>query len=354
MTILSGNESESESLIGTTLLSRVNNAVLSPERNHSFGYGDVMEICKTIASSIARQDNNGGHVGMLIQFRDMLQGKRDVGVGLEESSFEDTFRTYISSFTRHVSRDTLPFSQSQDERGYIQEINNGDAPLTPQGRVRVNGGRIREKRLMTMREQCLRGTKKMKSLTSSKPRAIKCSFCLLVGHKKGSAKCAAFTTLEACFVNSKDAKDKWSMRLGCQKLHKVELPSLALRRSFGDMDWATRSTIPNEVLHLVLLRCYYSPAHAEYQAKKVSVYKKTKSHEMVNIPSMEDNVVELLLLKEGALHYMGDGAFSRSPCFLLVSTVRQWIVSNCKKSTSRYLLTCLPGASTSEQTENTY
>ena len=245
-------------------------------------------------------------------------------------------------------------SQSQDETGTTHEIIFEHAPLARQGTLRRHGGRIKEKRLMPIREQILRGEKKARSLSSSKPRAIKCSFCMLVGHKKGSAKCAAFTELEACFVNHQEARDKWSTRLGCPKLHKVELPSCALRRSFADMTWATKSYIPEEVQHLVLLRCYYSPAHAEYQEKKVSLYKKTKNNEMVNLPSMEDNVVELILLKEGALRYTGNGAFKQSPCFLLVSTVRQWIVSNCKKSTSRYLLTCLPGTPPKDLTSNTY
>jgi hypothetical protein len=60
-------------------------------------------------------------------------------------------------------------------------------------------------------------------------------------------------------------------------------------------------------------------------------------------PSMEENIVRVVLLAEGAKRVLDEEA--ESSCFLLVRTVREWIRNNCKKTNQKYLLNSLPKSS---------
>jgi hypothetical protein len=109
-----------------------------------------------------------------------------------------------------------------------------------------------------------------------------------------------------------------------------------------------RPVIPPEVHHVVLVGCFYSNDHVDYMANKISLYRETGRNNLAP-PSMEYNVVEIILLLEGGQRYQDQG----SPCFMLVKTVREWIVKNFRKTGSKYVLNSLPKAALNN-IENTY
>jgi hypothetical protein len=121
----------------------------------------------------------------------------------------------------------------------------------------------------------------------------------------------------------------------------VEWPSPAQRRLFPT-SVNVDAVIPLEVHHIVLVRCFYSRAHVEYRDERLSQHRETP-------PSMEFNVVEIVLLVEGAGRYEGLG----SSCFMFATTVRDWISKNYKKTGSKYVLNSIQKAALNN-IENTY
>jgi hypothetical protein len=301
----------------------------------SITFGDIMAISKDIASCILKRNDIPTQVGMLLQLRENLVAAPHGTAFHDDSvSFEDIFHVHLSAFTRHNTN--RAFTASENEEGKLQE-----APLRRQGPPRQQGGRLPVKRLKSNQEKAVQGLPIQgdRPLTQSKPRLAVCSFCCMTGHKRGSTACTAYAKLRTTFLSYDNDFQRWSTRLGDPTLHLVEIPSQALVRSFANnVDFT--AVIPQEVHHIVLVRCYYSRAHVDYMSTRVSQYKETRQKDLLTPPSMEFNVVEVILLLEGALRHpdLGD------PCFMLVKTVRQWIFKNYKKTGSKYLLNSLPKA----------
>jgi hypothetical protein len=120
-------------------------------------------------------------------------------------------------------------------------------------------------------------------------------------------------------------------------LHLVDAPSATQIKSMKNVDW--QAPIPREVHHVVLLKCYYSRAHLEYQTRKWSRYRDVERQDFPP-PSLEDNVMQVILLCEGAVKYQEHP----QPCFMRVSTVKDWISTNCKQTTYKYILSRLQSA----------
>jgi hypothetical protein len=76
-------------------------AAAEKEAVKSFTSNDIMEICKDISGEIVKRPDLSTHVGMLLQFRSKLKnGGGDAG-SVESCSYEDTFLTYATAFSRH-------------------------------------------------------------------------------------------------------------------------------------------------------------------------------------------------------------------------------------------------------------
>jgi hypothetical protein len=166
------------------------------------------------------------------------------------------------------------------------------------------------------------------------------------GHRKGNASCKAFTALGAQFISHLDYFAKWQNKLGDPMFHLVETPTDTQIKSMKNVDW--EASIPRGVHHVVLLKCYYSKAHVEYKTRKLSRYRDMERHDFPP-PSLEANVMQVILLCEGAVEYQQEP----QPCFMLVSTVKGWISNNCKKSSHKYIISRLQKANFTN-TNNTY
>jgi hypothetical protein len=263
----------------------------------SYSYRDVLAICQGIASHISKRSDAATHVGILLQFEEALRDGRVDGT----RSFEQTFRTHVSAFTRNAGN-SVSFMHSQNEAG--EPVLPSQPPLTARGIPRdENSGRLPTKRLKTAKAMHMmkRGTKRNRgtcpstsgpmALLNSTPKDSVCSFCKLRGHRKGSASCEAFTKLKATFVDYKEIS-MWSCCLGSPSTHAVEIPSTALTIIFAEVDWL--ADIPKEVVHVVLLQCY----HSKYATQRM-----TSTHEDTpnpNLLSVDDNIVKVVLLAEGA------------------------------------------------------
>jgi hypothetical protein len=83
-------------------------------------------------------------------------------------------------------------------------------------------------------------------------------------------------------------------------------------------------------------------------ANKISQYRDTGRNDLAP-PSMEYNVVEIILLVQGAQSFQESG----SRCFMFVNTVREWIAKNFRKTGSKSVLNSLPKAALNN-IDNTY
>jgi hypothetical protein len=239
------------------------------------------------------------------------------------------------------------FTGTQNEQGELE--NRPQRPLKKQGTPREQGGRLPLKRLKSNQEKAVRGIpikSTQSSLVIATPRTQKCTFCGLTGHRKGNASCKAFTALKAQFISHQDYFANWHNKLGDPRLHLVDTPSATQIKSMQNVDW--QATIPREVHHVVLLKCYYSREHLEYQTRKWSRYR-DMDRQHFSPPSLEDNVMQVIFLCEGAVEYQQD----TQPCFMLVSTVKGWISHNCKKTSNKYIISRLQQAHFTN-TNNTY
>jgi hypothetical protein len=304
---------------------------------NSVNFNDIMVICKDLASFILKRKDIPTQVGMLLQWTQNLRSVPQ-GTDLQDATdFEEIFNVHMSAFSRHKSSSNNLFTATQNEDGVLQQ-----EPLKRQGPPREQGGRLQFKRMKSNQEKFVRGL----SLAQSKPRKSSCSFCCLPGHKKGAPACVAYTALRCTFLTHGDDFQRWSTGLGDPRLHLVESPSPALQRSFTKVGLPVE--IHPDVHHVVLVRCYYSKEHVDYMATKMSQYRDSGLSQRAP-PSLEYNVVEVILLKQGAQSH-GD---SGSTCFMFVKTVRDWIVKNFRKSGSKYVLNSLPKAALND-VENTY
>jgi hypothetical protein len=311
----------------------------------SITFGDVMAICQDLASCILKSKDIPTQVGMLLHQRDNLRSVPQITNSLEEVDFEEIFNVHFSAFTCHKSSRNDLFTATQSENGVLQA-----PPLKSQGPSRRLGGAPPKKRRKPAEEMILQGIRipgTRKPLADSRNRKSKCSFCCLTGHSRGQAKCDAFTALKSTFLRYDEDFQKWSKRLGDPRLHLVEWPSPLQIRSFEKVNWD--AAIPREVHHVLLVGCFYSKAHVEYKSVRQSQYREIGKND-VTPPSMEFNVVEVVLLVQGAGRYESLG----SPCYMLVNTVREWIVKNFRKSSSkRSVLNSIRKAALNDTT-NTY
>jgi hypothetical protein len=236
----------------------------------------------------------------------------------------------MSAFSLHKSTTNNLFTATQNEDGVLQP-----EPLKRQAQPREQGGRLSTKRMKSNQEKAVR--KLPIALTQSKARQPACSFCCLTGHKKGAATCVAYSALKCTFLSHGKDFPRWSTGLGDPHLHLVETPSQAQQRFFGTVD--LEAVIPPDVQHVVLVRCFYSKEHVDYMATRMSQYRDT-GRNILAPPSLEYNVVEVILLVEGARSYHDSG----SGCFMFVKTVREWISNNFRKTGSKYVLNRLPKA----------
>jgi hypothetical protein len=296
-----------------------------PEVETSYSYRDVMEICQNIASHISKRKDAATQVGILLQFEDAL---RDGG-GDSTRSFEDTYRTHVSAFTRHA-RNSGSFMHSVNEDG--EPVIPSQPPLMARGiRRDQHSGRLGKKRLTTAKAKAMTNNKRSHaSLLDSGPRTSVCSFCKSQGHKKGTGNCDTFTALKSTFVDKNEIA-VWSSHLGDPSFHAVEIPSNAVIRILSHVDMSTG--IPKEVHHILLLKCFYSRNHTEILNSKRSTYKDNPNFVP---PSVDHNILEVVLLTEGARRLSDE-----TSCFLQVSEVKQWIRTNCKKSNRKFLLNSL-------------
>jgi hypothetical protein len=109
----------------------------------SDSYRDVLAICQGIASHISKRADAATHVGILLQFEEALRDERVDST----RSFEDTFRTHVSTFTRNAGN-SVSFMHSQNEAG--EPVVPSQPPLTARGIPRdENSGRLPTKRLKT-------------------------------------------------------------------------------------------------------------------------------------------------------------------------------------------------------------
>jgi hypothetical protein len=319
------------------------------EAARSFTFCDIMNIGRNIASCIVKRRDIPMQVGMLLQYQDFLMaGSRQAcDSNTAPVPFDETFRAHISSFARHTNKGISLFMETQNEQGELEK--RTQSLLKKQGTPRDQGGRLPLKRLKSNQEKAVRGIP-IKSVQSSlvvaKPRTQKCSFCGLSGHRRGHETCKAFTALKAQFVSHEDDFEMWKMRLGDPMFHLVEAPSATQIKAMKNVDW--KAPIPKVVHHVVLLKCYYSKAHLEYKSRKMSQYRDMEGQDLPP-PSMEYNVMQVILLCEGAVDYQEH----HQPCFMLVSSVKDWISTNCKKTTHKYILSSLKSG-TLTNNNNTY
>jgi hypothetical protein len=297
----------------------------------SVNFNDIMVICKDLASFILKRKDIPTQVGMLLQWTQNLRSVPQ-GTDLQDATdFEEIFNVHMSAFSRHKSSTTNLFTATQKEDGVLQA-----EPLRSQGPPREQGGRLKRKRLKSNQEKAVRGLPI--ALSQSTPRIKACSFCCLTGHNKGTAACDAYTALRSTFLIHDTDFQRWSTGLGDSRLHLVESPSQAERRLFHQIDFDA-AVIPPEVHHVVLVKCFYSKEHVEYMSTRMSQYREIGRNNLAP-PSMEYNVVEVILLVKGAQSYEDSG----SSCFMYVKTVREWIVSNFKKTSKKFVLNRLPKA----------
>jgi hypothetical protein len=316
---------------------------------NSVNFSDIMVICQDLAHCILKSKDIPTQVGMLLQWTENLKSVPQ-GTDMHEAvAFAETFNVHMSAFSRHKSTANDLFTTTQNEDGVLQSD-----PLRRQGQQRHQGGRLLTKRLKTNKEKAMRGLPigKVKrglpiALSQSTPRQSACSFCCLPGHKRGANSCLAYRALKCNFLNHDNDFQRWSTRLGDPNLHLVVTPSRAEMTLFGRVDLT--AVIPPAVHHVVLTKCFYSKDHVEYMRNKYSQYRATGRNELTP-PSMEYNVVEVILLVKGAQRYQKD---SNTPCFMFVKTVREWIVKNYKKTGNKYVLNSLAKAALND-IANTY
>jgi hypothetical protein len=306
---------------------------------NSVKFNDIMVICKELASSILKRKDVPTQVGMLLQWTQNLKSVPQ-GTDMHEAvDFEEIFNIHMSAFSRHKATTNNLFAATQSEDGVLQR-----EPLRRQGPPREQGGRLPVKRKKSNQEKAARGLPI--ALSQSRARPSACSFCCLTGHKKGAASCVAYSALRCTFLNHGSDFQRWSTGLGDPRLHLVESPSPAEIRLFGKVDF--EAGIPTEVHHVVLVRCFYSKEHVQYMATRISQYREI-GRSNLSPPSMEYNVVEVILLVEGAQRYVD----SESRCFMFVKTVREWIGKNFRKTGNKYVLNSLPKAALNN-IDNTY
>jgi hypothetical protein len=83
-------------------------------------------------------------------------------------------------------------------------------------------------------------------------------------------------------------------------------------------------------------------------ATRISQYRESERSNLAP-PSLEYNIVEVILLVKGAQRYQDSG----SQRFMFVKTVREWIARHFRKTGSKYVLNSLPKAAVNN-VENTY
>jgi hypothetical protein len=314
-----------------------------------------MEISKRLCSAIVKSGDIPNLMGRMLQLTDDAEavchggGKNSL---IQQVSSVETFTNYQSQFSRNLLQgvgDEL-FATTQGTATRVWD------PLQKQGtRSRgEGGGRPPTKRLKTNKEKAMLQSKKpgggklSQALTCSQPSESKCSFCCLTGHRKGQASCDTFTALQTTFITyAQSTEQQWARRLGDQTMHYVEMPSMALRQTFSRLN-LNQAVIPREVHHVLLRRCFFSRVHMDFIEEKRSAYK--HNDRIIVPPSVEDNVLEVSLYREGGLQY----DHKVEPSFMLVSTVREWIRQNVKQTGSKYLMNSMRASQVLTDATNTY
>jgi hypothetical protein len=321
----------------------------------SVTYGSLMEISKRLCSAIVKSGDIPNLMGRMLQLTDDAEAVCHGGgknASIQQVSYVETFTNYQSQFSRNLLQgvgDEL-FATTQGTATRVWD------PLQKQGtRSRgEGGGRPPTKRLKTNKEKAMLQSKKpgggklSQALTCSQPSESKCSFCCLTGHRKGQASCDTFTALQTTFITyAQSTEQQWARRLGDQTMHYVEMPSMALRQTFSRLN-LNQAVIPREVHHVLLRRCFFSRVHMDFIEEKRSAYK--HNDRIIVPPSVEDNVLEVSLYREGGLQY----DHKVEPSFMLVSTVREWIRQNVKQTGSKYLMNSMRASQVLTDATNTY
>ena len=264
----------------------------STKRNVTFrDFTDVANSVANLALSLPKEDSRMECLGILVCMRDALS--------LSASGHQASVP--LMGFMSSAEEFLGAFGTNADSRREGVFADHGNSNFEMQ---RHNIGKVRQRRLTSMNERNALGRKRRRPLltevsqnlhlTDARVRPAQCSYCGSCQHT--IKRCSVMD--KVAFVGKKNSApwNQWYRTLGNPSHHDVVLPTagcaLLMNREL-QQDIPPPSQI---ICHLSVKAVFYSSEAVEFMSRPTSKY---RSNTNMQIPSPDNNIVELQLIERG-------------------------------------------------------
>ena len=285
----SNQESSQQECISNTTTSVLSS---STKRNVTFrDFTDVANSVANLALSLPKEDSRMECLGILVRMRDALS--------LSASGHQASVP--LMGFMSSAEEFLGAFGANADSRREGVFADHGNSNFEMQ---RHNIGKLRQRRLTSMNERNALGGKRRRPLltevsqnlhlTDARVRPAQCSYCGSCQHT--IKRCSVMD--KVAFVGKKNSApwNQWYRTLGNPSHHNVVWPTagcaLLMNRKL-QQDIPPPSQI---ICHLSVKAAFYSTEAVEFMSRPTSKY---RSNTNMQIPSPDNNIVELQLIERG-------------------------------------------------------
>ncbi|KAI2503990.1 hypothetical protein MHU86_10487 [Fragilaria crotonensis] len=259
-------------------------------------FTDVSNSIANLALSLPNEDATQECLGLLVQMKDALSmsaGGHHASVPF--SAFMSSANEFLSAFG--------PNANSRRE-GIFADHGNNSFEMQ-----RHNTGKVRHKRLKSQNERnsCGAAAKRRPiallnemsqnlHLVDARNRPAQCSYCSSCEHT--IKRCSVMD--KPAFVGKKNSSawTTWYRTLGNPSHHEVVMPTAGITHKLN-RELLQDIPLPSQsIRHLSIKTVFYSSEAVEFLSQPASIYR-VKNPENTQIPSPDNNIVELQLIERG-------------------------------------------------------